>query len=45
MRGFYIKAGVLIAALAASAVFMYLRDPSCTNPLFASLNAFCHYPQ
>lgn len=45
MRSFYIKAIVLIAALAASAVFLYLRDPTCANPLFASMNAFCHYPQ
>lgn len=45
MRSFYFKAGVIIAALAASAVFMYFRDPTCGNPLFASLNAFCHYPQ
>jgi len=45
LRPYLLSVGVAIAALAALGVFLYHRDPTCANSVFASLNSWCHWPK
>lgn len=45
LRPYFLSVGVAIVALVALGVFVYYRDPTCANSVFASLNSSCHWPK
>ena len=45
LRPYLVSVGLAIAALVGLGAFIYYRDPTCANTVFASLNSWCHWPK